>query len=334
MTWFKALTGIEERSADQVRSQLSVDGDRILCPNGKRIAFGQFETPTLGELRERVQGVDLTSGSLQLSEVRGDVRQLHADSLHADAMFQVASQFNLLEMTSPMVIPEEGVGIYEYDPTQGPACAIACGAGTIYRNYFVNLGDQVGQSKNNQLDCASDLGRVLGNEDQRLWQMENGYLLPTDSGLKQITRLLHDANEVERDQYRASLRIGLQWNTQVTLEGAEHCVSQAYCSALPVAYGRQPVDEWAPFAKLILEAAYEATFCAAILNAANGGSNKLFLTMLGGGVFGNRDQWIIDAIHRAVEKYRHYELDVAIVSYRASNRSVQSLVHLYRSTSG
>ncbi|MCK5683507.1 hypothetical protein KAJ27_05280 [bacterium] len=51
-------------------------------------------------------------------------------------MFQVASQFNLLEMVSPGVTPEEGVGRYEHDHTQGPACAIACGVGTIYRNYF------------------------------------------------------------------------------------------------------------------------------------------------------------------------------------------------------
>ncbi len=52
-------------------------------------------------------------------------------------MFQVASQFNLLEMISPNVTPDDGIGIYENDPTQGPACAIACGAGTIYRNYLV-----------------------------------------------------------------------------------------------------------------------------------------------------------------------------------------------------
>jgi hypothetical protein len=36
-------------------------------------------------------------------------------------------------MVSPRVTPEDGVGIYDLDRTQGPACAVAAGAGTIYR---------------------------------------------------------------------------------------------------------------------------------------------------------------------------------------------------------
>ena len=32
--------------------------------------------------------------------------------------------------------PEDGVTGYAWDKTQGPCCAIACGASTIYRNYF------------------------------------------------------------------------------------------------------------------------------------------------------------------------------------------------------
>jgi len=57
---------------------------------------------------------------------------MHADSANAGAIFQVASQFNLLEMVSDNVTPEQGVTRYERDATQGPACAIAAGAGTIY----------------------------------------------------------------------------------------------------------------------------------------------------------------------------------------------------------
>jgi hypothetical protein len=32
--------------------------------------------------------------------------------------------------------PEDGVTMYAADPTQGPACALACAAGSVYRNYF------------------------------------------------------------------------------------------------------------------------------------------------------------------------------------------------------
>jgi hypothetical protein len=42
----------------------------------------------------------------------------------AGALFQLASQFNLLETTGPEVTPKNGVAIYQPDHTQGPACAI------------------------------------------------------------------------------------------------------------------------------------------------------------------------------------------------------------------
>jgi hypothetical protein len=103
-------------------------------------------------------------------------------------------------------------------------------------------------------------------------------------------------------------------------------VSQAYCSALPVAYSHHASHLWAAFARLVLEAAYEATICAAILNAAQNGTNRLFLTLLGGGAFGNETDWIMGGIERALNLYRHVDLDVAIVSYGASNRYVQQLI--------
>lgn len=254
------------------------------------------------------------------------MRLLHADPKHPGALFQVASQFNLLEMASPAVTPEAGVGIYEHDATQGPACAIACGGGTIYRNYFVPLGNRAGQSRERQIDCADDLGELLGNTAAALWRMQNGYLFPTPSGLQQINQILGRADAAQRDRYRASLRIGLQWNTAVTLGEATHRVSQAYCSAVPVAYSRHAADQWEPLARLILEAAYEATFCAAAINAAQHGSDQLFLTLLGGGVFGNHADWITDAIARAIALHREQGLQVTIVTYRTPKPAVTALI--------
>lgn len=332
MTWFDSITGIGEESPAQVRQTLSVEDDCIVCPNGNRIAFGRLETPKLAELRASVARTDVPSGRSTIREVVGDVRQLHQDADNANALFQVASQFNLLEMASPSVTPERGVGIYEHDHTQGPACAIACGAGTIYRNYFARVADaagqcSIGQSAGQQIDCSADLGMSLANPDRigELWSMENGYLFPTDKGLDQITTRLQLASKSELDELRGELRIGLQWNADVTLPDSEHRVSQAYCSGLPVAYGRQPTDAWTDFAKLVLDAAYEATICAGILNASQTGVNTVFLTLLGGGVFGNRDEWIIAAIEQAVAKYCDHNLDVAIVSYGNSKPIVEEL---------
>lgn len=325
MTWFTKLTGIEEKSPEQVRRELFIEGDQIVCPDGKRFAFGRLETPKLADLRQTVSQLDVPTRPSTIREQVGDVRQLHADSTNANALFQVASQFNLLEMTGPSVTPERGVGIYENDPTQGPACAIACGAGTIYRNYFAPVGDHIGQSTDHQIDCSIELGRKFGNQEGQLWLMQNGYLFPTDDGLHRITDRLHWASESELDELRGELRIGLQWQADVTLPHCEHQVSQAYCSALPVAYGRQRAVLWTDFAKLILDAAYEATLLAAVINAARNGVNIVYLTLLGGGVFGNDDAWIFSAIERAFLKTKSHGLDVRIVSYRQSKPAVAEL---------
>lgn len=286
---------------------------------------GELETLSLAELRRRARSGERSAGKTTVREVVADVQELHKDEGNANSLFQVASQFNLLEMVSPSVTPERGVGIYENDRTQGPACAIAAGAGTIYRNYFANVDGAIGQSAANQIDCLSDIGMALGNSDGRLWQMRNGYALPSESGLIEIADRLRASTESDRDALRALLRIGIQWNTQVTLSECRHLVSQAYCSALPVAYSRHPASLWASFASLVLEASYEATFCAAIVNAQRTGNNRLFLTLLGGGAFGNETDWIVHGIKRSVELYGDHGVDVAIVSYGASRRYIQEL---------
>jgi hypothetical protein len=310
---------------------LRVDGETLTSlADGKAYTCGRLETPSLGELRDRVDGSRHATGRLTLREAVADITALHADTANAGATFQVASQFNLLEMVGPEVTPERGIGIYEYDRTQGPACAIAAGAGTLYRNYFAGVNGQTGQSAGNQIDCLADLGAALDNDGQQLWQMRNGYALASQEGLVEIGRRLGASSEEELDQLRQRLRIGVQWNTQVTVRGATHTVTQAYCSALPVAYSQHPAGLWEPFARLVLEAAYEATVCAAILNARDTGNKRLYLTRLGGGAFGNRTTWISDSITRALRLHQHANLEVAIVSYRRSNPSVQQLVDQFR----
>jgi len=156
--------------------------------------------------------------------------------------------------------------------------------------------------------------------------MQNGYALASEDGLQKINQQLTAASENEIDQIRQLLQIGIQWNTEVTISSTKQLVSQAYCSALPVAYTNLPQELWSAFAKLVLEATYEATFCTAILNYIKTGNNKLFLTLIGGGVFRNETQWITDAIVRSVKLFEHVDLDVAIVSYSDSNESVQELI--------
>ena len=325
--WFETLTGFREESPDQVRKNISVDGETLKSHvNGREFVSGVLETPSLQELRGRVHSNELNAGKISVREIISNVQHLHADETNSGALFQVASQFNLLEMVSPDVTPEHGLDGYEYDLTQGPACAIAAGAGTIYRNYFAEVNGQIGQSADNQINCLIDIGEALGNSGNRLWEMRNGYALASERGLIEITNRLKSANDSEIDELRRLLRIGIQWNTEVTIADSKHRVSQAYCSALPVAYSHHSSELWSEFARLVLDASYEASFCAGILNNLQNGNNTLYLTLLGGGAFGNKREWILNAVHRSLNLYEDVGLDVAIVSYGHSNKYVQELM--------
>jgi hypothetical protein len=319
--------GFQEQSPDQVRESILVNGIKLKSlANDREFICGRLELLSLKELRRQSAENSFSSGRLTVTEVIGDVQQLHQHGLNSGALFQVASQFNLLEMVSPSRTPEHGVGIYECDRTQGPACAIACGAGTVYRNYLVPVNDQIGQSASQQLDCLADLGRELGNTDGRLWTMQNGYAMPSAAGLQEIHQRLSSMTEDQLDQLRQLLLVGIHWDTQVTLGKCSHTVSQAYCSALPVAYCSHSSPVWAPFARLVLDAAYEATFHAAMINAGRTGSRRVFLTLLGGGAFGNEMEWIVSAIERSLDVFANAGLDIAIVSYGRSNASVRQLI--------
>src|SRR2546427_10853657 len=150
MMWFETLTGFLEESPQQVRENITVDGKTLKSHvNGKVLVYGQLEIPSLAELRARVNTSRHEVGKISVREVVANVQDLHTNASNAGALFQVASQFNLLEMVSPSVTPEWGVGMYEHDRTQGPACAVAAGAGTIYRNYFAIVNGHTGQSAQN-----------------------------------------------------------------------------------------------------------------------------------------------------------------------------------------
>ena len=202
------------------------------------------------------------------------------------------------------------------DLTQGPVCAIAAGPGTVYRNYFAPVGSRKGQSADHQIDCLRDVHDHLSPDGKPLWEMQNGYALCSGDGLEQINRHLSSIDENGRNEVRNLLRIGLHWDVQVTQPDPAHELSQAYCSALPVAYSSLPSDEWEPFARTVLEASYEACLLAARENMTKTGNCVVYLTMVGGGAFGNEAGWIIDAMRRAIELVPGTGLDVRIVHHR------------------
>ena len=190
MDWFTSLTGLPNDHPEVVRAGIAVDGDAlVLRAAGKRLIAGHLTLPRLADLPAPPTGMP----RIKLREVVADVQTLHADPANAGAVFQVASQFNLLEMVGPSVTPDLGIARYACDRTQGPACTMACAAGTIFRNYLVPLDGQTGQSAARQLDTLADLGAALGNDGALLWRMQNGYACPGPADLRKSLRQLRRA---------------------------------------------------------------------------------------------------------------------------------------------
>lgn len=327
--WFETLTGFKEKNPNQVRENLVLDGEYLTSlANGQRWKCGTLTIPTLKTLKDNSPSMNAYNGTLKISEIVGNVQQLHQDSLHQGALFQAASQFNLLEMVGPSVTPEHGIDRYDTDYTQGPACAIACGAGTIYRNYFAEINGQIGQTKYHQIDCLDEIGKAFNNETLQLWKMQNGYALASKAGLKHISNHLKNCTPAEYEALKEKLKIGIHWDTEVTISNSQQEVTQVYCSALPVAYSYVLAIYWEAFARLVLEATYEATFYAALNNYEKTGNNQVFLTLVGGGAFGNETSWIFDAIQKAISKFKNVPLEIKIVSYGRSNSAVRAFCDL------
>jgi hypothetical protein len=334
--WFEKLTGFREKNYEETRTLLQVEGEKLhSLINGASYGIGSLELVPLRTLRERAMAENCPRGRLKVSVVTGDIRQMHRSRENSGTLFQVASQFNLLEMVSPDVSPEHGVTRYQNDHTQGPACAIAAGAATIYRNYFVPVEGHPGQTAKRQLDGLVDLGSALSSALKlpvgNLWKMQNGYALAIQEGLDAIGLYLRALPADDLDSLRAQLRVGIHRDVEVTeADGTVRpLVSQCFCSALPVAYTSISAMHWEPFALLVLEAAYEATMWAAVLNAKRGTSNVLLLTLLGGGAFGNHIGWIYAAIRRALELIRPFGLDVRLVSYGTPSKEMLAVVEQF-----
>ena len=322
--WFQDLFGFPE-TTEAVYTNLHVN-DRTLRSraNGRSYRIGTLETPTLAELRDRTNPDRATP--IRVRNIVGEAGAIHRDPANARALIQAASQFNLLEMVSPNVTPEQGVTGYASDRTQGPACAMAAAAATVYRNYFVPIGGELGQTADRQIDCTADMHAMLAPSGQRLWQLRNGYALLGRGQASAFAAAFAALDNTGRDQLRSRLRIGLHWDVETTHPQAGHLVSQAYCSALPLGgYQQAENTEWRQFATIILEGLYEATLLAAIENADRHPQAPVFLTSVGGGVFGNDERWIINAMNRAFDICANSGLDVRIVNYRHIRNKYRAL---------
>ena len=351
----------------------------------RSVAAGIFSFPSVQELRSRVQEAVTSNdrsgsanskmtGQIRIQNMLGESRSLHRSSLGTGAVVQAASQFNLLEFPSPSRVPEDGISDYVFDHTQGPACAIACAAGTAYRNYLVPvpfapllLGEDDtiarGQTRKNQLNGLSDIESYLIQEtslDMVPWKVRNGYIESSPQLLTPFNELLLNINTTTgnadslhslEEAIMARLRIGVHEHATVTDDpDLRQTVTQTYNSAVSIGYSRLPTKVWEPLARLVLRATYEATLLVGVLAAVeqqardenNGASSAtsssppaILLTKVGGGVFGNKAEWIVDAIAEAAKRVSVFgiDLDIKIVHFGSIEAEYRDLSGLFETNS-
>lgn len=343
-SWFYRAFGFQEQalgSFSDVRKKFELivhagDVENTILrskANGKTFVIGVFETPSVEELHKQVEKSRTTRhpnpspSGLTFKNIIGDVRALILDPRNEGAVFQAASQFNCLEMIGPRVTPEMGVTCYCLDKTQGPICAIACPAATIIRSYFAGREEGRGQARGNQLNMMKDVAQLLGNTKHKYWVMRNGYLLPTNNFKLRVlqSRLVSPkaCKEKLSEKITQKLRVGVHWNTETEAVGKDgkkpHCVCQVFTSALPIAYVKGTFKrDWEQLAVAVLNGAFEATLAVgAVLAAKRGRRVPVYLTCVGGGVFGNAHIWIVSAIKRALKVWKDAPLDVRLVHYKS-----------------
>jgi hypothetical protein len=328
--WFENVFGFQEdRDAGKRfvvdrdkrgRTWLRVKGERTKRKHikggrvQKRFHLGPFEILSYGTLADRVR--ERRGNRLQFHHIIGSTSELMLNPENQGAVFQVASQFNALEMMNPNMTPEHGVTIYHRDRTQGPDAAMACPAALVYRNYFLG----------NRTNLLEDVDTLVDNSRHHYWTMQNGYLLTKQDQLQALTQRLKKSPMLAK-QVTESVKVAIHWNTETT---AGHNVCQVFGSACPVAYNRLHPHAWSPFAQLVLFSFFESTLAAgAYLSQkrtkalrkidpnAKRVRVKVFLVGVGTGAFGNPKSWLSQAIERACRAYQAHPLDVYYTHYQA-----------------
>ena len=236
-----------------------------------------------------------------------DVFLEHVKEKGKNVMFQSASQFNYLEMESPERKPSDGISEYIYDNSQGPKCALATPGATLYRNWYLT-------SNNNQMN---GLRNVM--KDCNGLSFKNGYIMYDGTSFTISQEKVYELLKIAITTSGIMLnKIGNKISKKNVLQptSKKDLISNAWCSTIPLKYlDKEFVSKPSikKLAKQILYATYLLTIQAAVFHPR---INTLYLTFVGGGFFGNKNKWIVNAILSAVKKHQHASLKIIILHYK------------------
>lgn len=290
----------EVRAAAGRSFQFDASGNATLTIGGRAYAAGRFATPSIDTLRARISRRPRTAtGRVRLSVIHGADALTDIGTLQATAgpgsLFQAASQFNCLEAPGARIVP---VSDYTSDNTQGPRASVSAFPATLLRQYQAppldGNGPRFEQTDHHQLNLLADafapeIAEVKAGylQSQHVHQPE-AFVRELDARFGSIRVGVHDDVEVV---------FGRDWGGPVPA-GPAHRIAQVFTSTIALGgYSRGGDAEVERVAcRQLLRAAYLGTLLAAVDLA----KQRVVLTMIGGGVFGNPIAEIWQAIFWAI----------------------------------
>jgi len=238
-----------------------------------------------------------------------DVGYLQALVSNKKAVFQVASNFNGIEAITEDGHPDHDhfTEIYWRDNTQGPAASISAGAAAIARVHSAFLGTSNdlttwSQTKKRQLNFMENL------KDH--FPQHNGYVIlsGTEPKFPRVeSKDYYKLLLMSKTCYHKNCQVTTGHKSTIGLEkvlNTSQVVDQCLCAAINIAQGASgmvnatmlDIESKCRFA---LDLAYFGTYLEAIIN----GRSRIFLSMVGGGAFGNKKEWIYSAMIGAHKKW-------------------------------
>lgn len=213
-------------------------------------------------------------------------------------LFQVASNFNCLEVASSLTNPFSGKFITHQliDSTQGPSAASGCIHGNLTKLSIHNTNNI------NLLENIDDI------------EVNNGkcYNYNTNTNASSIN--YKDVKiGILRDVYATIDRSNV-YDIKYNDKGRK--ITQIYSSTCI-----QDDNKPSMLSELFLKAAYEGLFLYACIN----GNKDIYLTLIGGGVFYNNRELILRTIINSFNKYKSYlpkDCKVILPIYDTSNNKL------------
>jgi hypothetical protein len=246
-----------------------------------------------------------------------DTPALQALPENNEAVFQVASNFDCLEGNGgdySKIMDYLSPGMY----VQGEASALSALPGTISRKYFLPKANLL-KDFNKKWDIGYSSGYV-----QEIPKINEWFGSLTDQEIYDAAQFVKVG--VQKDTYITGGFGPTRSELQATYSSGKYKaikvdvaqnqkVTQVFTAALNPYYNDPKTQGFKNLARIFLHAAYRGT----LQTADSLKSPKIYLTLIGGGVFANKLEWIAQAIeyelNNSLLKNSKVSLDVNLVIY-------------------